>query len=76
MKCSIEGCQGEYEAREIYHTIRHLGKVIVIDHVPADVCSLCGDTLLGPNTVRHIESLLEKQKSPSRMVPLYEYDVA
>ncbi len=43
MTCSIEGCPGEYKAGTFMHTVRHKGQVVVIDHVPADVCSLCGD---------------------------------
>ena len=48
MKCSIIGCPGEYEEREITHTVRHKGRVAVIDHVPAEVCSVCADVLLKP----------------------------
>ena len=40
MKCSIDGCPGEYEAGKVMHTVRHRGQVIVIDHVPAEVCSV------------------------------------
>jgi YgiT-type zinc finger domain-containing protein len=73
MKCSIEGCPGEYEEREIVHTVRYEGQVIVIDHVPAEVCSVCGDVLLRPGTVRRIEALLRTATHPVSMVPLYEY---
>ena len=73
MKCSIEGCPGEYGAGKVMHTVRHRGQVIVIDHVPAEVCSVCGDVLLGPETVRRIEVLLEEQNQPAGTVPLYEY---
>ena len=73
MNCSIQGCPGEYELREITHTVRHKGRIVVIDHVPAEVCSLCGDILLRPETVRHIEALLRDRTEPSRTVPLYEY---
>ena len=73
MKCSIEGCPGEYGAVKVMHTVRHRGQVIVIDHVPAEVCSVCGDVLLGPETVRRIEVLLEEQNQPAGTVPLYEY---
>jgi len=73
MKCSINGCPGEYEERKIVHTVQYHGKVIVIDHVPAEVCSVCGDVLLKPETVRHIEDLLKTAKHPSKKVPLYEY---
>ena len=73
MKCTIQGCPGEYEARTIVHTVRHQGKVVVIDHVPAEVCSVCGDVLLTPDTIRRIEKLLETRPQPARAVPLYEF---
>jgi len=76
MRCSIEGCPGEYEERKIVHTVRHQGQVIVIDHVPAEVCSVCGDVLLKPETVRQIEMLLRTATRPVSMVPLYEYAYA
>lgn len=43
MRCSIEGCPGEYEQREVVHTVRQGIRIIVIDHVPAEVCTTCGD---------------------------------
>ena len=73
MKCSIEGCPGEYEERQIVHPVRYHGQVIVIDHVPAEVCSVCGDVLLKPETVRRIEALLLIPTRPVVTVPLYEY---
>jgi len=73
MRCSIEGCPGVYEERQIVHTVRYQGQVIVIDHVPAEVCSVCGDILLKPETVRHIEELLKTATRPAGTVPLYEY---
>ena len=73
MKCSLDGCAGVYETHPITHTVREGGKVIVIDHVPAEVCSLCGDVLLKPETIRHIEKLLKSRHKPSATVPLYEY---
>lgn len=35
MKCSIQGYPGSSEAREIIHTVRYRGKIVVIDKVPA-----------------------------------------
>ena len=72
MKCTIAGCPGEYEERKIVHP-RHKSQVIVIDHVPADVCSICGDVLLKPETIRQIENMLQTTPQPARTVPLYEY---
>lgn len=73
MKCSLDGCPGEYEERSILHTVRDRGQVIVIDHVPAEVCADCGDVLLKPETVRGIEELLKAVPHPAGAVPLYEY---
>ena len=55
------------------HTVRYQGQVIVIDNVPAEVCSVCGDVLLKPETVRRIEMLLQSSTRPVSTVPLYEY---
>jgi YgiT-type zinc finger domain-containing protein len=73
MKCSIKGCPGEYEAKTVIHTVRSAGRVIVIDHVPADVCSACGDVLLSPETVRQLERRLANLGTPNQTVPLFEY---
>ena len=73
MKGSIDGCPGECEAKKIMHTVRHCGQVKVIDHVPADICSVCGDVLLRPSTVRRIEALLQDKHQPVSTVPLYEF---
>lgn len=73
MKCSIEGCPGEYEAKAVIHTVRSGGRVMVIDHVPAETCSVCGDVLFSSRTVRRIEALLAKLPKPTQTVPLFEY---
>lgn len=73
MKCTIQGCPGEYEQQRIAHTVRQNGAVIVIDHVPADVCSVCGDVLLDPQTVRRLEQMLRTLDRPTKTAPLYEY---
>ena len=73
MECSIEGCSGQYEERRIVHTVRHHGEVVVIDGVPAEVCPVCGDVLLRPETIRRIENLLESKAVPTSTAPLYQY---
>jgi len=73
MRCSIQGCPGEYEERKIVPTVRYQGQVVVVDRVPAEVCSVCGDVLLKPETVRRIEKLLRSATRPVSTVPLYEY---
>ncbi len=72
MKCSIEGCPGEYEDRVIVHTVKRGSDVLVLQNVPAQVCNICSDTLLTPETVRHIEELLERKDKPRRFAALYD----
>jgi YgiT-type zinc finger domain-containing protein len=76
MKCSIDGCPGEYEHREVVHTVHQGDRIIVIDHVPAEVCTICGDVLFTPETVRRIESLRPTATPPLRTVPLYDFTQA
>ncbi len=78
MKCSIDGCPGEYEARKVMHAGRHEGQVI--DHVPADACSVCGDVLPKPDLKElllapeaHTEALTPpREKRRHRISPSFE----
>jgi len=73
MKCSIQGCTGEYEQKMIIHTLRYKGEVFLFDDVPAEVCSVCGDTILAPGTVKKLEALLAKKAAPEKLIPMYHY---
>lgn len=73
MKCSIQGCPGEYESRTIVHSVSHEGSVVVFTSVPAEVCDVCSDTLLSPETVRHIEELMRREAKPEKFAPVYQY---
>jgi len=76
MKCTIVGCPGEHEQREIVHTVHQGDRIVVIDHVPAEVCEVCGDVLFTPETVRKIELLRHTAAPPVRTVPLYDFTQA
>lgn len=73
MKCSIQGCPGEYQKRNIIHTVRKGEDIYVFDDVPAEVCSVCGDTILAPDTIMHLENLLKEKTPPERFIPLLKY---
>jgi YgiT-type zinc finger domain-containing protein len=73
MKCSIRGCSGELVHKTITHTVRRGDQLFVIDHVPAEVCSICGDTLFSPAAVRRIEEILQGRAKPSATAPVYEF---
>ncbi len=73
MMCSIRGCSGEYEYKRIVHTVHKGDEIFVFDHVPAEVCSVCGDTLLEPEAIGHLEALLKPKSEPQKLIPLYNY---
>ena len=70
--CNITGCSGTYEDREITHTERHQGEIVVVDHVPAQACDICGDKVLSLSTVRALETLLQNSR-PTGAAALYDY---
>jgi YgiT-type zinc finger domain-containing protein len=59
----------------VTYTLEHDGKLIVVEHVPARVCVETGEQLFAPETVERIQSLVQGQKKPARMIetPVYEY---
>ena len=73
MKCSIQGCPGRYEPRLILHTVKRGADVVVFEDVPAEVCDVCSDTLLAPETIRHLEVLMRQHTKPQKLAPVYTY---
>jgi len=73
MTCRVASCPGVYEARDVVHTVRHGERLLVIDHVPAEVCTVCGDVLFSPETVRRLEALRRTTAAPTATVPLYDF---
>ena len=73
MKYSITGCPGEYGEMKVFHTVRHRKRVMVIDHVYAEVSTVCGDVLLKPETVLRLERFLREPTPSSKTIPLYDY---
>ena len=73
MKCTIRVCTGEYEIRHILHTLQEGEQVYVFENFRAEVCDVCSDTLLAPDTIKSMEQRLRQKKQPSRMVPVLDY---
>lgn len=73
MKCTVQGCPGTYEPKTIVHTVKKDSTVIVFENVPAEVCDVCSDTLLAPETIRHLEKLIAEQGKPNKHAPVYAY---
>ena len=70
--CSIRSCPGQYEEKRIVHVVKRNGEVIVFDNVLAEVCAVCGDTLLPLKTVEALEHILMNPGKTLRTSPVYE----
>jgi YgiT-type zinc finger domain-containing protein len=73
MTCRITGCPGTYETIRRGRTIHRKGELLVIQHVPAEVCDVCDETLSHEETVRRLEAMAHDPGTPVGRVPLYEY---
>ncbi len=69
--CSTRQCSGQCEERLITHVVKYHGEVIVLENVPAEVCSECGEVLLPLSSVEAIETMLKNPGKPIRTAPVY-----
>jgi YgiT-type zinc finger domain-containing protein len=62
------------EQRVIY-TLELEGKIVVVENVPARVCTETGERFFSPETVEHLQQLVWGRKEPSRTieVPVFEF---
>jgi len=70
-------CKGSLEEKKITLDLRIEGKLMVIENVPAQVCSQCGETVLTPETGEKVEKLVKaslhsKKKFRTIAVPVMD----
>ena len=74
MTCRTE-CPS-YEPKKILFRGKQNGQPMMVDEVPALVCQVCGDTVLEPDVVRHIEALLTSEEQPKKRYPVFVFSQA
>jgi YgiT-type zinc finger domain-containing protein len=59
----------------VTYTLEYGGKLVVVEHVPARMCVETGEQFFAPETVEHLQSLINGEKKPARVIetPVYEY---
>ncbi|MBU0512045.1 MAG: YgiT-type zinc finger protein [Chloroflexi bacterium] len=75
MMCSIRGCSGEDPENFISQVFIRDGKSVVVENIPARVCNVCGDTILGWETVEQLFGILETPQEPRHFLPAYSFEV-
>lgn len=63
------------EETKVTYTLEHDGKLYMIVHVPARVCRETGEQFFAPETVEHIQKLIQSRRTPDKIIetPVYEY---
>lgn len=69
-------CGGRVEEKLLPREIRWQNQLFVFENVPMGVCSQCGEKVLKPDVAKHIDSILQKKKKPTRtiQVPVYSLE--
>lgn len=74
MKCEV--CHtGERQEQLIRYSLCIDEKLVVVEHVPAEVCDQCGETTLQPDVVRRLQKTISQPGTPVRVLetPVYEF---
>ncbi len=74
MKCEVCGI-GEREEELISYHLLVADKLVVVEHVPATVCSHCGETSLAPDVVDRLQQTVWQSGPPVKTLatPVYEF---
>jgi len=73
MQCPF--CGGESVKETVTFSYEEEDRYIFIEHVPADVCSRCGEKIYSPEVTDELLRIARKELKPARKieVPVYEF---
>ena len=74
MSCSF--CKGDLEQRLIRYVQDYKGKLVVVENVPADVCTQCGEPLIRPNVAEKLQQIVWGNVPRQKTVEADSYDFA
>lgn len=76
--CRFPTCPGHYQRRRIVHHEPFEGHTVFIDGVPADLCAVCGGTLLPAETALRLEAWRDRMEQEQEPAPdradLYHFE--
>ncbi len=74
MRCAL--CKSDTEERLIRYVQEFDGRVVIIENVPAAVCTQCGEQLIRPDIAEKIQRLVWEQPAPRRNAKVPVYDLS
>jgi YgiT-type zinc finger domain-containing protein len=76
MNSTCNVCHGHVEIKLTTYTQWFEGRLIVVENVPAWVCTQCGETYYDPEVVERLQSVIWSAETPSRVIETAVYDLA
>ncbi|MDP3767745.1 MAG: type II toxin-antitoxin system MqsA family antitoxin [Dehalococcoidia bacterium] len=73
-QCPI--CRGDLERKTIRYTSEYEGKVVVVENVPALVCTQCGEALLEPDVAEKLQEIVWGKSGQAHRLEVDAYDFA
>jgi HTH-type transcriptional regulator/antitoxin MqsA len=74
MKCVF--CGGKVVKKEVTFTYEEDDKYLIVEHVPAEVCTRCGEKMYTPEVTDELLRFARKESKPVRKVEVPVYDFA
>ena len=71
MKCVVQVCPGDMEQRQVVHTFVRHGQPMLVEDLPARVCSVCGYTVLDLPVLDKLFALDTDKQSPVSHAPVF-----
>lgn len=75
MKCEVCAI-GERQHQLIRYTLTQGERLILVDHVPAEVCDRCGEVTLAPDTVDRLQETVWQREAPAKTIETAVYEFA
>jgi YgiT-type zinc finger domain-containing protein len=68
-------CGGKLENRRVNFTHEQNGKYLVVENVPAEVCTKCGEKVYSPEVTENLLSFARQEFKPVKkvMVPVFDF---
>ena len=74
MRCAF--CKGDTEERVIRYVQEFDGRVVIIENVPAEVCTQCGEQLIRPEIAEKVQKIVWGEVPQPKTVEVASYDFA
>ena len=74
MKCVF--CGGETEPKSVTFSYEEGDKFLLVEHVPAEVCTRCGEKTYSPEVTDHLLEIARLKHTPVKTIPVPVFDFA